>query len=138
MAVPINIDVIESAIVLARWAIDHARAVIGLMVADDGSIDDGAYVLRWLRQRAEPEVSRREIAQHGRARFDGDPARLDRALGALIDRGWLRVADDRGGPGRPSARYQCHPSIAGGSRDPRPGWESADPIEPPARVVGVI
>ncbi len=136
---PINVDVIESAIVLARWAIDHARAVIGLMVADDGSIDDAAYSLRWLRQRAEPEVGRREIAQHGRARFDGDPGRLDRALAALIDRGWLRpIVDDRGGPGRPSPRYRCHPIIEGGSRDPRPGWESADPIDPPARVVGVI
>jgi hypothetical protein len=136
---PINVDVIESAIVLARWAIDHARAVIGLMVADDGSIDDGAYVLRWLGQRAEPEVARREIAQHGRARFDGDPGRLDRALAALIDRGWLRpIVDDRGGPGRPSPRYRCHPIIAGGSRDPRLGWESAEPIDPPARVVGVI
>ena len=140
VAVPIAVDAIESAIVLARWAIDHARAVIGLMVADDGSIDDGAYVLRWLCQRAEPEVSRRDIHVHGRARFDGDPGRLDRALGALIDRGWLRpVADDRGGPGRPSARYRCHPSIVvDQTRAPSPGWELPDPIEPLARCVGVI
>lgn len=140
VAVPVDVDVIERAIGLARWAIDHAEAAIGLMAADDGSLDDGAYVLRWLRQRAEPEVSRRDIHVHGRARFDSDPARLDRALGALIDRGWLRpIADDRGGPGRPSARYRCHPSIVvDQTRAPSPGWELPDPIEPPARCVGVI
>ena len=139
VAVPIDRKTIEAAIELARWAVPHAEAAIGLMAADDGSLDDAGYVLRWLRQRAEPEASRREIGQHGRARFDSDPARLDRALAALIDRGWLRpIADDRGGPGRPSVRYRCHPIIAAGSRNPMPIWETAEPIDPPARVVGVI
>jgi hypothetical protein len=137
VAVPICVEVIEAAITLARWAIDHAEAAIGLMAADDGSVDDASYVLRWLRQRAEPEVSRRDVAQHGRARFDGDGARLDRALAVLVDRGWLRpIGDDRQGPGRPSVRYQCHPSVAAGvvqlDRPTVPPWESLD------RVTGVI
>jgi hypothetical protein len=137
VAVPVCVEVIEAAIGLARWAIDHAEAAIGLMAADDGSVDDAGYVLRWLRQRAEPEVSRRDVAQHGRARFDGDGARLDRALAVLVDRGWLRpIGDDRQGPGRPSVRYQCHPSIVAGAvqldRVTVPPWESSD------RVTGVI
>ena len=131
VAVPIGADVIKSAIVLARWAIDHAEAAIGLMAADDGSLGDASYVLRWLRQRTEAEVSRRDVHVHGRARFDAEPARLDRALDVLVDRGWLRLlGNDRQGPGRPSVRYQCHPSIASGSgkadRAEVPPWEPAD------------
>jgi hypothetical protein len=77
------------------------------------------------------------MAQHGRARFDGDGARLDRALVVLVDRGWLRpIGDDRQGPGRPSVRYRCHPSIVAGAvqvdRATVPPWESSD------RVTGVI
>ncbi len=56
VAVAIDVDVIKAAIVMARWAVDHAMAAIGLMAADDGSLDDASYVLRWLRQRAEPDV----------------------------------------------------------------------------------
>lgn len=137
VAVAIDVDVIKAAIVMARWAVDHATAAIGLMAADDGSLDDASYVLRFLRQRCEPEVSRRDVAQHGRARFDGDQARLDRALAVLVDRGWLRViTGDRSGPGRPSVRYRCHPSIAAEAvqldRATVPLWESSD------RVTGVI
>lgn len=137
VAVAIDVDVIKAAIVMARWAVDHATAAIGLMAADDGSLDDASYVLRFLRHRAEPEVSRRDVAQHGRARFDGDQARLDRALAVLVDRGWLRViTDDRPAPGRPSVRYRCHPSIAAEAvqldRATVPPWESSD------RVTGVI
>jgi len=110
---------------------DVHDAAIGLMAADDGSLGDASYVLRWLRQRTEAEVSRRDVHVHGRARFDAEPARLDRALDVLVDRGWLRLlGNDRQGPGRPSVRYQCHPSIASGSgkadRAEVPPWEPAD------------
>jgi len=144
VAIPVGPETIEAAIGLARWAVPHAEAAIGLMAADDGSVDDAAYLLRWLRDRAEPEVSRRDLAQHGRARFDGDPARLDRAIGALVDRGWLRpVGDDRQGPGRPSVRYQCHPSIAAPARarvvrPTVPPWEAPEPVASTERVRGVI
>jgi hypothetical protein len=139
-AVPIDRETIEAAIGLARWSIPHAEAAIGLMAADDGSLDDAVYVLRWLRQRAEPVVRRNEIGQHARARFDCDKARFDRALAVLVDRGWLRpIADNRRGPGRPSERYRCHPSIIGDRfRAPSADWEPAQTIHPPARVVGVI
>jgi hypothetical protein len=146
VTVPIDVEVIKAAIMLARWAVDHAEAAIGLMAADDGSLDDASYVLRFLRHRAEPEVSRRDVHAHGRARFDADPERLSRALVVLVDRGWLRVInDDRSGPGRPSVRYRCHPSIAVGSVEPEvvrpavPPWEPINGVVKSAeRVQGVI
>lgn len=140
IAMPVGVDAIEAAIRIGRWAIPHAEGAIALMVADDGSSDDAAYVLRWLKQRAEPEVSRRDIHQHGRARFDRDAARLDRALGVLVDRGWLRAVDGgRVGPGRPgSDRYRCHPQIVSGPQDLIPDCGSIAEPEALARVEGVI
>ncbi len=144
--VPVGIESIESAVGLARWAIPHAEAAVDLVVGDDeGPMADAAYVLRWLRERSEPEVSRRDVHSHGRRRFDGDPDRLSKSLGVLIDRHWLRPIDDGPrGPGRPIERYRVHPEIAGGSSalDPRPAvppWEPADvaPVEN-GRVKGVL
>lgn len=132
VVVPIGIESIEAAIVLARWAIPHAESVIGLMAAGDGSLDDAGYVLRWLRERALPEVSRRDVYRFGKARFTAEPLRLDRALGLLIDRGWLRSADDRpAGPGRPSVRFLVHPSLSSGDQKPAPDAEpDSGPVPP--------
>jgi hypothetical protein len=145
VAVPIGVGSIEAAVAMARWAVDHAEAAIGLMAGGDGSLDDAGYVLRWLRHRAEAEVSRRDIHVHGRARFDNEPERLDRALGVLVDRGWLRPIDDGPrGPGRPSVRYWVHPSIVAGSstkvdRAAVPPWELTDGAARSSdRVTGVI
>lgn len=107
--VPVSSDAVESALMIARWSIPHAAAVIGLMAADDGRLDDAAYCLRFIRSRGEPQVSRRDIHSHGRSRFDGDPARLDRALDTLIDRGWLRSVDSDRAAGRPSVRFDVNP-----------------------------
>jgi replicative DNA helicase len=110
--VPIDAKTIRSAIEIGRWSIDHAEAAIGLMAADDGSLDDAAYVLRFLRSEGKPQLSRRDIHVHGRARFDGDPDRLDRALKVLIDRGWLRPVDDlEKRVGRPSLKFDVHPRL---------------------------
>ncbi len=109
--VPVSCEAVESALAIARWSIPHAQAVIGLMVADDGRLDDAAYCLRFIRARAAIQVSRRDIQSHGRARFDHDPERLDRALEVLVDRGWLRLVEstDRPGSGRKSKPYYVHP-----------------------------
>jgi hypothetical protein len=139
VAVPITPETIEAAISLARWSIPHAEAAIGLMAGGDGSIDDAGDVLRWLRQRAEAEVSRRDIHVKERARFDGDRERLNRALGVLVDRGWLRPIDDEPrGPGRPrSPRYLVHPSVL--ARPVSKVYRPAATTESPAgRVKGVI
>ena len=109
---PVERDSIERAIVLSRWAIDHAEAVVSLMGAEGQPLNDARYVLRWLRARGNPQVSQRDIAQHGRARFDRDPARLDACLMVLLDRGWIRGIDkgDRG-RGRPSVGFEVNPRV---------------------------
>jgi hypothetical protein len=111
--VEVEPDSIEAAVAIARWAIPHARASIGLMAGDDGAVLDADAIIGWLRRIEAAEVSRRDIGQQFRSRFDGDAKRLDRALDVLMDRGWLRPVDDRDGrAGRPSLRFRCHPWIA--------------------------
>lgn len=113
IAEPVHRETIESAIQIGRWSIPHAEAAIGLMASGDGSLDDARYVLRWLRRERFTEVTRREIHSHGRARFDNEPERLDRALECLVDRGWLRPSPGQsGGPGRPSVRFEVHPLVS--------------------------
>jgi hypothetical protein len=109
--VPIDAETIQSAIAIGKWAINHAEAAIGLMAANDGSLDDAAYVLRFIQSEGKPQLSRRDIGQHGRSRFDGDPERLDRCLDRLIDYGWLRSADVEKRVGRPSMLFDVHPKI---------------------------
>ncbi|MBL8852897.1 MAG: DUF3987 domain-containing protein [Planctomycetaceae bacterium] len=110
--IPLGVDSIEAALAIARWAVPHARASIGLMAGDDGAVIDADAILRWLRKREAAQVSRRDIGQQFRSRFDRDEKRLDRGLEVLVDRGWLRPVDQQGGrPGRPSLRFDCHPSI---------------------------
>lgn len=125
---PVSLAVIESAIVLARWAVPHAEAVIGMMAGADGPIDDAAYLMRWIQERAYKEFSRRDAQVRGRARFDGEPRRLDDALDLLTDRGWIRpVPMPPPAPGRPpSPRYAVRPENCGGR------------VMPLARETGVI
>jgi hypothetical protein len=110
--VPIERESVESAIELSRWAVDHAEAVVSLMGADCEPLGDAAYVLRWLRARGLPDVTRRDIHSHGRSRFDGEPDRLDRCLVALSERGWIRGIDSaESGPGRPSVGFEINPRV---------------------------
>jgi len=108
----VSLRSINAAIKIVEWAIPHAEAVLAMAVADDGSVDDAIYVLRWLRQDAGTDVSRRDIQNHGRRRFDREPERLDRALKVLVDRGWIRQLESAKRPGRPSELYQVHPSVS--------------------------
>ncbi|MBL8889132.1 MAG: DUF3987 domain-containing protein [Planctomycetaceae bacterium] len=111
--VEVEVDSIEAAVAIARWAIAHARASIGLMAGDDGSVLDADAILKWLKKQESAQVSRRNIGQQFRSRFDRDEKRLDRALDVLMDRGWLRPVDDQSvRAGRPSLRFDCHPWIA--------------------------
>ncbi|TWT79121.1 hypothetical protein CA13_05190 [Planctomycetes bacterium CA13] len=112
--VPIDEPAIVAAIEIGRWAVPHAEAVIGLMTGSTGPADDAVYVLRWIRESGLREFSRRDAHVHGRARFDGEPNRLDDALELLVDRGWIRpVTEDssirRGRPASP--RFSVHPEI---------------------------
>ncbi|MGN6546506.1 MAG: DUF3987 domain-containing protein, partial [Aureliella sp.] len=112
---PVEASSIEAAITLGRWAVCHAEAVIALMSGASGPIEDAAYILRWLRQRAQPDFSRRDVQVHGRSRFDGAQERLDEALELLADCGWIKPYAGDGSPkapGRPkSPRYLVHPRL---------------------------
>jgi len=109
---PVDLKTVESAIELARWAIPHAEAAIGLMSRSDDALNDAAYILKWLRRLAKPTISRRQIHEHGRQRFDGARERLDRALEELVECGWLRpLLSDKPRVGRPSTQFEVHPNV---------------------------
>jgi len=138
--VPIGLNVIESAIEIARWSVCHAEAVIRLMTGAGGGLDDAAYVLRWIRESERTEFNRRDVGQFGRSRFDGEPDKLDDALELLVERGWIRpmATIERDGAGRkPSPRYTVNPAMAGGRI--APVIPPADVVtEPPARIRGFV
>lgn len=107
--IPVSREYIESALQIAQWAIPHAKAVIGLMAADDGRLEDAAHCLRFIRANGKPQVSRRDIHTHGRSRFDRESTRLDRALDVLVDRGWLRPVESEKRIGRPPTLFHVNP-----------------------------
>lgn len=137
---PIERESVERAIKLARWAVDHAEAVVSLMGADCEPLRDAAYVLGWLRDRGLPDVTRRDIGQHGRSRFDKDPDRFNRCLMLLIDRGWLRgIGSGEKRPGRPSVSFEVNPKALGkASVAPKAFNEESIPTAVNGRIRGVI
>lgn len=138
--IPIERESVERAIKLGRWAVDHAEAVVSLMGADCEPLRDAAYVLGWLRDRGLPDVTRRDIGQHGRARFDKDRDRFDRCLMLLIDRGWLRgIGSGEKRPGRPSVGFEVNPKALGKAAiAPVASKEESIPAPVNGRVQGVI
>lgn len=126
--VPVDVETIQGAICLGRWAVPHARATYSLLGGPevDPGAEDAAYILGWLREQRKAEVTRREIGQRGRARFDGKPERLTTALAVLVDTGWLRSMEGDKGPGRPSERYLCHPKIANDAALEESGVDEVD------------
>jgi hypothetical protein len=107
----VSLKSINAGITIAEWAIPHAEAVFGLMVADDGAIDDAIYIKRKLAELSAPVISRRDIQNQGRRRFDNDPERLDRAINILVDRGWIRPVDLPKAVGRPTTKYEVYPGL---------------------------
>ena len=138
--VQIGLPAIESAIVIARWAVNHAEAVIGLMTGAGCGLDDAGYILRWIRESERTEFSRRDVQVHARSRFDGEPEKLDDAIELLAERGWIRpiAATERAGAGRkPSPRFAVNPAIdsAGHSIQSIP---LADAITEPPAIIRVF
>jgi hypothetical protein len=133
---PVGLPAVDAAITLSRWAVPHAQAVLGLMCGGDRCVDDAIYLRRWLRSLDCPEFSRRDAQQHGRARFDGAPERLDEALELLVERGWIRpLMPIPAGPGRPpSVRFAVNPMLSAGPRKAA----AAVPAVAGERVRGVI
>jgi replicative DNA helicase len=110
---PINADTFASAIKLAGYLVDHARAVFDLMGADP-RVEDARWLLDWIGRTNLAQFSRRDAHQAARGRFR-KAADLEPVLALLEEHGWLRRVDpepsrDPKGRGRPaSPRFLVNP-----------------------------
>jgi replicative DNA helicase len=113
-AQPINADTFASAVQLAGYLVEHARAVFDLMGADPRT-DDARWLLDWIRRTNQVQFSRRDAhmaTPRGRFRKATD---LEPALALLEEHGYLRRVDpepsrDAQGRGRPaSPRFLVNP-----------------------------
>lgn len=103
---------IAAAVVIARYLVPHAEAVLNLMLASEETADDDArYVLRWIERHGRREFTKSEAQHHGKRRFpkadDIDPAMVE-----LTRRGYIRPQPvEATGPGRPpSPTYEVNPA----------------------------
>jgi replicative DNA helicase len=111
---PISASTLASAIQLADYLIEHARAVFDLMGADP-RVDDARWLLDWIHRTNRTQFSRRDAhvaAPRGRFPKASD---LEPALRLLEEHGYLRRVDpepsrDPRGRGRPaSPRFLVNP-----------------------------
>jgi replicative DNA helicase len=112
---PINAETFASAIRLADYLIEHARAVFDLMGADQ-RLDDARWLLDWISRTNRTQFSRRDAHRAApRGRF-ATATDLEPALRLLEEHGYLRRVDpessqDPRGRGRPaSPRFLVNPS----------------------------
>ncbi|KAF0170062.1 MAG: DnaB domain-containing protein helicase domain-containing protein [Limisphaerales bacterium] len=107
----IDVDILEAAIELGRYFEAHALIAFETMGADPAT-EGAKRVLRWLKRCDKPAVTRREIHQALRSRFDR-AAELDQPLAILEERGFIRsqVEPAPRGPGRPSPTFEVHPLL---------------------------
>jgi hypothetical protein len=110
-AQPITPETFASALRLADYLVEHARAVFDLMGADP-RIDDARWLLDWITRTNQTQFSRRDAHQAARGRFR-KATDLEPALTLLEEHGYLRRVDaDPPGPkgGRPpSPRFLVNP-----------------------------
>jgi replicative DNA helicase len=109
---PISADTFASAVRLAGYLVEHARAVFELMGADP-RVDDARWLLDWIARTGQVQFTRRDVHHAApRGRF-AKATSLDPALGLLEEHGYLRRVDaDPSGPkgGRPpSPRFLVNP-----------------------------
>jgi replicative DNA helicase len=122
---PISPDTFASAVRLADYLIEHARAVFDLMGADPRT-DVARWLLDWITSTNQVQFTRRDAHRAApRGRFP-KATDLDPALALLEEHGWLRRVDaDPAGPkgGRPpSPRFLVNPL--------HPVTEPTEPTEP--------
>jgi replicative DNA helicase len=108
---PIGAATLASAIRLAGYLVEHARAVFDFMGADP-RVEDARWLLDWISRTNQVQFSRRDAHQAARGRFR-KAIDLEPALALLEEHGWLRRVDaDPTGPkgGRPpSPRFLVNP-----------------------------
>lgn len=103
---------IAAAVVIARYLVPHAEAVLNMMLASEETADDDArYVLRWIERHGRREFTKSEAQHHGKRRFP-KAADIDAALAELTRRGFIRPKPaETSGPGRPpSPTYEVNPA----------------------------
>ena len=109
----IDVQSIRAAIEIARYLIPHAEAVLEMMHAGNGSVDDDAhYILRWIERYERREFTKRDAQQHGKRRFRRVED-IETALSKLTERGYIRPRQsENNGPGRPpSPVYDVNPLV---------------------------
>lgn len=110
LAGDISAETIGAAVAIARWAIPHAEATLGLMDARGAGDADARYLLRWIVRRGEPRFTRREAHAHGRKRW---PTAEDvfPPLTELSRRGYVRreLIEPSADGGRPSEVWTVNP-----------------------------
>jgi replicative DNA helicase len=110
-SLPISDDTIWATIQLGQeYLISHAQAAFALMGADP-TVADAQHVLRVLADRDMEASTERELFQIVKGRFK-TMERLERALAALEEHGYIRMRPeiDRPGPGRkPSPAFDVNP-----------------------------
>lgn len=106
-------ECMAAALAWGEWLLDHHRHAMG-DVAASPSLRAACRLLSSLRRHPVAELTAREALR----RLDGSSAtataeNVKPALTELVDRGWLRPSlDDGHTTGRPSERFDVHPSIA--------------------------
>jgi len=103
---------IAAAVVIARYLVPHAEAVLNMMLASEETADDDArYVLRWIERHGRREFTKSEAQHHGKRRFPKADD-IDAAVAELTRRGFIRPKPaETSGPGRPpSPAYEVNPA----------------------------
>lgn len=121
----IGTRIITAAIVIARYLVPHAGAVLKMMLADEGTADDDArYVLRWIKRHGLQEFTKSEAYHHGKRRFQRADD-IDPALAELERRGYIRSKPSgANGPGRPpSPAFEVNPAAF---VKQKPKWRSCN------------
>ena len=104
-------EIMENAICIGRYFIEHARAAFSLMGADE-TIKQSRYVLNAIKNAGLAEVTRRDVQRLCRSFKKADD--LQPVLDNLVDYGYLSVIDTGKftGKGRPPAmKYTVNPYI---------------------------
>ncbi|MFZ1936665.1 MAG: DUF3987 domain-containing protein [Thermoguttaceae bacterium] len=127
----IDVGTIAAAIEIALYLIPHADAVLNMMQAKEGAVDENArYVLRWIERHGRREFTKRDAHQHGKRRFPKADD-IDPALAELTRRGYIRLRpSEAAGPGRPSSpSYEVNPATFANANPQKRSHNSHNPAE---------
>lgn len=114
-ATSISAEMMNEALGLADYFIDHAQHAFGLMAGRYGTIQRPHIVMAWLRRKKPEEFSVRDARRAlGGQEWAQDVEAIRDVLAELEELGWIRLKEqpEKAGPGRkPSERYQTHPNL---------------------------